>query len=140
MRSAVIEFSTDGSTWNNVSGVANSVESDGSERTTGEVYTADGDTAITGIGKLQPAEVDMNIVYSEATTEGYILLEGLHKNATACKVRWAPKGATTGNYRYTSATGHITKCPPPSGDVESGDPILVTVTHRSPGITAAAIS
>lgn len=140
MRSAVIEYSIDSSTWTGISGVANSVEPSGHARISGEAYTAEGDEAIVTVGKEEPLELTLNIVYSETTTEGYLLLKALKESATACKVRWAPKGSSTGNYRYTTYTGYFVDVPPPGGSVDDGGPILVSAMHRSPGWSAAAIS
>ena len=138
-RNAVIEISTDGTTWTDISGVANKIKVKGPERKSGSAHTASGDKPIVTVGKLEQVEVEMDIVYSEVTTEAYNVLEGYLQNATGVKVRWAPKGTATGNFRYTTDTGYITELPPPAGDFDKADPVMVTTTHVSSGYTKAAI-
>lgn len=140
MRNVVLEFSTTGTTWNDISGVANAVEVDGGDRITGEVFTATGDTPIVLFGKLNPIDVAAKIVYSEVTTEAYLLLEPLYKNGTDIKVRWAPGGNVTGNYRYTTGTTNITEFGYPGGEVGDGDPILIDFSVKTGAISYAAIT
>lgn len=140
LRNAKIEFSTNSSDWVDVSGVTNKINPSGADRKSGEAWTADGDDAIVTVGKSEPVEVEVTVVYTETSTEGYLYMHGYRANATPLRLRWAPKGASTGNYRYTTSTGYVIACLPPGGDVESGDPILGAFTVKAPGYAAAAIS
>ena len=136
---AVLEIATDGRSWTDISGVANRSKVRGPERKSGGAHTASGDKPIVTVGKLEQVEVGMDMVYSEVTTEAYTVLEGYLQNATGVKLRWALKGTATGNYRYTTDTGYITELPPPAGDFDKADPVMVTATHVSSGYTKAAI-
>ena len=138
-RNAVIEISTDGTTWTDISGVANKLKVKGPERKAGSVHTASGDTPIVTIGKLEALEIEADLVYSEVTTEAYTVLEGYHKAATAVRMRWSPKGTATGNYRYTTDAGYITELPPPAGDTDKADPVMVSLAFTSPAYTKAVI-
>ncbi len=140
LRNAKIEFSTNASDWVDISGVTNKIDPSGYAVKSGEVWTADGDDPIIGVGKNEPLEVDVTVVYTENSTEGYLYMHGYKVNKTAIKLRWAPKGGTTGSYRYTTGTGYVIECLPPGGDVDSGDPILGAFKVKAPGYVAAAIS
>lgn len=138
-RNATVEISTDNSVWSDISGVASKVTPGGGTRKKGSTYTASGDKPIVTVGKLEEFEVEIDIVYSEVTTEGYTVLEGYYKNQTQCYMRWTVKGTATGNYRYTTDVGYILDPPLPGGDVAEGDPVMVSVKHTSGGYTKAAI-
>ena len=60
-------------------------------------------------------------------------------NSTAY-LRVAPNGATTGNYRHTSAKGVVTKFPQfPDLDAGSGDVQAIEMTVMHPGWTKAVV-
>jgi hypothetical protein len=78
---------------------------------TGEANTFDGDGTIVVAGKLEAQESNLKIIYTEDGT-GYEMLRGYFGSTNStCYLRVAPNGATTGNYRHTSAKGVITKFP-----------------------------
>lgn len=102
-RNAVVEISSDGSTWVNISGVAQTVSPGDGTRMTGTANTFDGDGTIVVAGKLEAQESNIKIVYTEDGV-GYEILRGYFGSANStCYLRVAPNGATTGNYRHTSA-------------------------------------
>jgi hypothetical protein len=139
-RNAVIEVSPDGSTWTNISGVANSCSSGDGSRMTGEANTFDGDGTIVVAGKLEAQESTLKIIYTEDGV-GYLVLLGYFNSANStCYLRVAPNGATTGNYRHTSAKGVITQFPQFAElDASSGDVQAVEMTVKHPGWTKAVV-
>lgn len=139
MRNVKLEWAT-GATWNDISGVANAVEVSGGDRITGEAYTADGDRPIVLFGKLEPIDVECKIVYSENSTEAWAVLEPLYVAGTNLKLRWAPGGNATGNFRYVTDTTNITAYGYPGGEVSDGAPILVDLAVRTGQISWAAIT
>jgi len=139
MRNVKLEFIT-GATWNDISGVANAVEVSGGDRITGEAFTADGDRPIVLFGKLNPIDVECKIVYSEVTTEAFSLLEPLYVAGTSLRLRWAPGGNATGNYRYVTDTTNITAFGYPGGEVQDGAPILLDMAVKTGQVSWAAIT
>lgn len=139
-RNAVIEYSTNGTSWVDMSGVSNKIDPSGGDRAQGEEFTGDADTAVITIGKREPIKIGIDIVYSEATTDHFVNMETYHQSGTALKIRWAPKGSATGNFRYTTDTGYITSFTPPAGEYGSGDPILVSLELTAAYYGRAAIS
>jgi len=139
MRNVKLEFIT-GSTWNDISGVANAVTVSGGDRITGEAFTADGDRPIVLFGKLNPLDVECKIVYSEVTTEAFTLLEPLYVAGTNLRLRWAPGGNATGNYRYVTDTTNLTAFGYPGGEVQDGAPILLDMSVKTGQVTWAAIT
>lgn len=139
-KDAVIEYSTDGSTWNAISGSGNKLEAGGGDRMIGTAHTGEADIPLLTPGKREEITVDVDAVYSELSGESFRALEPLYEAGTALKIRWAPKGSSTGNYRYTTNTGYLKTCKLPSGEYGSGDPLLVNFQMVAPGFAMAAIS
>lgn len=138
MRNVKLEFIT-GSTWNDISGVANSLDVSGGDRITGEVYTADGDRPIVLYGKLQPIDIAGRIVFSDASDEAWSLLEPLYVAGTDVKLRWAIGGNATGNYRFVTDTVNVV-VGYPGGEVSDGAPILVDLKCKTGKLSWAAIT
>ena len=139
-RNAVVEVSPDGTTWTNISGVANTVSSGDGTRLTGEANTFDGDGTIVVAGKLEAQESNVKLIYTEDGV-GYEILRGYFGSTNStCYLRVAPNGATTGNYRHTSAKGVITKFPQfPELDASSGDVQAIELTIKHPGWAKAVV-
>lgn len=139
---AEIEFSTDGSTWQDYSGFANSVEVSGGDRNSGEVFTAEGDTPIIGAGKRTPIEVKVKVVYTEGTSDPFEDLRAQYETAGGGDVylRFTPRGATVGNFTFTTGKGILTGFSYPAGPVEPGDPITLEFTLKVPSITKSTYS
>ena len=139
-RNAVVEISADGSSWTNISGVAQTVSSGDGTRMTGTANTFDGDGTIVVAGKLEAQESNLKIIYTEDGV-GYEVLRGYFASANSTAyLRVAPNGATTGNYRHTSAKGVITKFPQFAElDAGSGDVQAIEMTVMHPGWTKGVI-
>lgn len=135
----VVEISSDGSTWTNISGDATSVEPDGGERQTGNFKTFDGDTSGLVRGKRDPLTAKISILYNEGVSSGWAMVQAAYENNTALYARWAPKGATTGNKRFTTSAGIVKTQPYAGGSADSADPILCEFDLEVQSITPAAI-
>ena len=138
-RAATVAISPDNSSWTDISGFSNAVTGTQQDRTSGEAYTFDGDKAIVGVGKREPDEAAIKIVYTEGSTEPFSVLRAAFENATPYYVRYTVKAATTGNKRYTSDVGYIISCPYPEVDSTSGDPVTVEFTFKPRGWTDALV-
>lgn len=139
-RNAVIEVSSDGSSWTNISGVANSCSSGDGSRMTGTANTFDGDGTIIVAGKLEAQESTLKIIYTEDGTGYNVLLGYFNSTNSTCYLRVAPNGSTTGNYRHTSGKGVITGFPQFAPlDASSGDVQAIEMTVQHSGWTKAAI-
>lgn len=138
-RNAVIEVSTNGSSWTDISGFANSVDPGESTRMLGEVYTFDGDTAIITAGKRQPLDLDLKFVYTEGGSEVFEVVRAAHEAGTNLYVRYTVKAASTGNFRYTSAAGLIGSFKYPAVDSEDPKSVICGFSLKVPSLTKAAI-
>jgi hypothetical protein len=140
-RNCYIALSTGGTTFTDISGFANSVEPDGGERQTGSVHTADTDYPIITAGKRDAITVKVKAVYTEVTTDPYTVVKTAYEAASALWVRWAPKGNTSGNLGFTTASG-IVKTAPYAGvsDVSNGEALMIEFDLETPYITPAAIA
>lgn len=140
-RNCYIALSTGGTTFTDISGFANSVEPDGGERQTGSVHTGDGDTPIITAGKRDAITVKVKAVYTEVSADPYTVVKTAYEAASALYVRWAPKGNTSGNLGFTTASG-IVKTAPYVGvsDVSNGEALMLEFDVETPYITPAAIA
>ena len=140
---ATVSYSTDGVAFADASGFANTVEVSGGERNAGEVYTADGDTAIVTFGKLAPVDITYNCVFTAGATDPFERLRGYHQTANGAQVifRFAPEGGSGAGAISFTGTGKITEGPWLGGDASSADPLTFSTTVRTAsmlkGVTAS---
>lgn len=135
-----VEISPNGSTWYDASGFANSVAISGGERQTGETYTFDGEFAIVRRGKSEPLEVQLNVVYTEVTSDPADRMLTAYENGTDFYVRWSPGGGNIGDYMYTTEVGIITSPPYPGGEAGGGDPVVVSLNLKVGKINRTTIT
>ena len=134
----MVGLGTDGSTYTDVSGYANSVKISGGERETGNAFTFDGDTSIIKAGKRGPMTVTVRGVYTETASQFYDLAQTAYEAGTAFYVRWSPGGGDAGDSGFTAGAGIVTGVPYPSAEAD-GEPILVQCVIEVAVITEAVI-
>jgi hypothetical protein len=134
-----VGFSTDGATFTEVSGAANSVEISGGERVTGSQPTFTGDTMILKKGKRGTITVTVRGVYTPDADEVYALAKTSYESGGTFYVRWSPGGGDAGDVGYTTSAGIIKNPPYPGGSADSGDPILTEVQVECASVTVATI-
>ena len=100
-------------------------------------YTLDGTGAIILLGKVEPVDVTVNILYTETvTTEPFMVAQAAFAAKSAVQIKWVPRGSGSGaNTIETAATGYITSIDYPAVDATSADALMVSFTVRCPGIT-----
>jgi len=143
-----IEVSTNGSSWTDISGQSNTVETDGGEHQTGEQYTADGDVpVVTYSNKVSSTTVKCSILYTETSGEAFAVIYARYIGTDkTIYLRYAPKGGTTANKRYVASNAAntaiavpIITCNPPNGDASSGDPLMFEFSVMAPRLYQEAI-
>lgn len=130
-----IETSVDGAVWEDQSGTAINIDPGDIERAVGSKKTFDGDTAIVTSGKLEPMEIKVEFVYTEGASDLFTDAYNAQFNNTAFYVRWHPRHGESGEFKYTTASGFVSKLSAPPGDSESGDPVVCAFSLTTPGIT-----
>lgn len=138
-KDVLVEVSTNGSAWTDISGFANNIKLKGFVRNTGEYYTASGDTAIIKSGKRKPGTITIECAYTESAAEPYTLFNTAYSTPSDLYVRWSPKGGTTGQLRFTSNAGIVSEPVYPVGDVEKGDIVKINCTLECTVITPSTI-
>lgn len=139
MANAKVEVSTDGSTYTDISGFAAQVEVSGGDRQAGDSYTYDGDTAIITIGKREPIDITVNVVYTEGSSDPFEAVRAQYEAGSDLYVRWSPKGGSTGDKQYT-ANGPVTSFAYPAGEAGSGDAVLCQFTVHVASISVSAVA
>ena len=124
-----------------ISGASQSIDAVTATVTNGEAYTFVGNHAIITIGKQEPVEVTVNILYTEITTEPFLIVRQMFEEGDATQIKWLPAGAASGADQYeTKTVGYITSMDYPPVDASSSGPVMVSFTVRAPGITYTANS
>jgi len=139
-RIAKVEYSTNYSTYTDLSGGANSISVDGGDRKSGEAWTFDGDKPIITVGKLEPAEITIKSLYVDSSVAHFAVISSMKNNATPTNVRFAYDTDTTGSWRFTSDTGYVISCKPPEAEADPGDPLAFEWTVKVPGLTEAVVA
>ena len=122
-----------------ISGSSQSIDVTTATVVTGEAYTFDGNFALTTVGKYEPVEVKVNIIYTETAAEAFQSVRALFEARTATQLKWLPAGAASGADQYETRTiGYITAMDYPPIDASSAGPLMVSFTVRAPGITYTA--
>jgi len=140
LRDCKVEISTNGTDWTDISGFGAAVERSGGDRQSGDAYTFDGDTAIIAAGKREPIELNVRTVYTEGGSDPWQAVRTQYENAGDLYVRWAPKGGSVGDFRFTSDAGVVKNCPEPTGEAGSGDVVLFQFTIRVPKVTKSVVT
>ena len=138
-----VEVSSNGSTWTNISGTTQAVETPEGTLASGEVYTGDGASAIITSGKFEPVEVKVIIVYTNESNEAFETIRPWYTARTPIYVRWSPKGIGTSGapvFTTTDAEGTLQACPIiafdyPGGDASEAAPVMASFTVKAPFIT-----
>lgn len=140
-RNARVAFSTDGSSWTDISGSSQSVSAGDGTRLTGTGFTFDGNGAMITAGKLDAQESTLEVFYTETSGEAYVLMLAAFNTANSTAyLRVDPLGSTTGNFRHTTAQGVMTQFPQfPDLDASSGDPMMLEATIQHGGWTKSVI-
>ena len=133
---ATISYQSGGTgTYTDISGSSQSVDVVTLTKMTGEAYTFDGSYAVLTVGKNEPSEVVVNVLYTESVTEGYQVMLTAFEVGTLISLKWMPNGATAGADTYTTSAGQITAIDLPAVDASSAGPVMCSFTLRCASIT-----
>ncbi len=133
---ATISYQSGGTgTYTDISGSSQSVDVVTLTKMTGEAYTFDGSYAVLTVGKNEPLEVVVNVLYTDTTTEAYQTMLTAFEQSTLISLKWVPNGATSGADTYTTSAGQITAIDLPAIDASSAGPIMASFTLRCASIT-----
>lgn len=113
-----------------ISGSSQSIEMPELTRKTGEAYTPDAEWSISTFGKIEPFDVKVNVIYTEAAGEAFLLLEAAALAGTLVALKWVTAHPKAGADTITTNAGVITKWQVNGGDASKGDPILCAFTVR----------
>ncbi|CAB4128032.1 hypothetical protein UFOVP107_4 [uncultured Caudovirales phage] len=133
---ATISYQSGGTgSYTDISGSSQSVDVVTLTKMTGEAYTFDGSYAVLTVGKNEPLEVAVKVLYTETTTEAYSIMLSAFENGTLISLKWIPNGTTAGADTYTTSVGQITAIDLPAIDASSAGPVMASFTLRCASIT-----
>lgn len=139
-RNSKVEYSTNGSSWTDMSGFENAIEGAEQARMTGEAYTSDGDTAAITRGKREPMELTVTYLYTEGGAEPFEVIRALFEAGSDLYLRWSPRGGSSGQFQYTTPAGVISNFIYPQGEAGSADPVPGGFTLKVPYITKSVVA
>jgi hypothetical protein len=136
-RDGKVEISTDGVTFTDISGFANSWSVDGGDRMIGEAFTFDGDGPAVALGKKNRFTIAFSFLYTEGATDPAKALWDAYNSSTVYYVRLSPTGGSTNEFTYTSGAGYFLQPLVPDNDASSPD-LLTIETEFSCGTLTRA--
>jgi hypothetical protein len=139
---ALIEVSADGLTWTNISGSSNKIEPPVQTADTGSAATLEGDYKVVTVGKYNPVEIAVTILYTEVAAEAFAFLHTQNLlPGHPLYLRWSP-GGYNGEDRFkvtnatgTTAPGRISELQLPGADGEAAGPTLLTFKVMATRVT-----
>lgn len=126
---AELEMSTDGpSTWVNINSATNQVDNVGGDVATATAFTHTSFIPLVGFGPAALREINLAGLYTESNTEAFYLIRNAYKTRLSVWLRFTPKGISSGNKKYTTTQGRITKFKDPSGSAGTANFVLLQAT------------
>lgn len=126
----------DDGTWADIDSWATEVAVSGEDVPTTETYPFEG-SAIVFAGSKSPVEVSVTCVYTEGSTDPFENIRDRFEAADgpAFEVRFAPGGSSTGGFRFSTAGGKLTACPPPVGAGDASSATVFTFVVRADSLS-----
>ena len=139
-----VEWTTNGSTYTDISGYSTSVADSGGDRKTGEAFTYGDDYPVIGAGKRASRTVDVEVLYNEDST-AFLSLYTLQQSGGQFGLRLTPRGletgaGTVGRYVTQTTYGLLTKLDLPTGNPDDGKPMICKLTVQTPTVTTTTTS
>jgi hypothetical protein len=135
----LVEFSTNGSSWTDISGSIKMVDPGEGTRQSGEDFTLSGDYAIITGGKFSPLEISATGLWTPTSGEAFAVVEAAYIAKSSGYIRWSPQGGSSGQKRYTSDAGVITGFLWPKVDASDAKPVPAGFKLKTPKITESTI-
>lgn len=138
MKNCKVEFSTNGSTWTDVSTDANSVTMSGFDLET-EAVGVFGDTKKQQtVGGYAIGTITIRAMYAETTSSAWGLAHTAYTGRSGLYVRWSPRGGTTGQYKFTSDLGYVKSPVWPTGE-DGAAALMPEVVLETPFVTQGTV-
>ncbi len=125
---------SDCSAWTNVSGSVNSVTPASQTKIVADEHTFDEAGALTQIGKVNPVDITVRVVFSNQATEAYRLARTAFLDANCdgklC-LRWIP-GGNVGDDGFQTGYVPVTSFDWPAIDANAGGSVMGTFIVHAP--------
>lgn len=138
MKNCKVEFSTNNSTWTDISDESNSVTMSGFELETEATPVFGESKKVQTVGGYALGTITIRTMYAETTTGAWGLADAAYNGRTALYVRWSPRGGTTGQYLYTSDAGYVKNPVWPVGE-DGAAAIMPECVIETPFVTKTTV-
>lgn len=127
--------------WADIDSWATEVAVSGEDVPTTQTYPFEG-TAIVFAGNRSPVTVSVTAVYTEGSTDPFQIIRDRFEavDGAPFEVRFTPAGSASGNFRFTTAGGKLTACPPPVGSGDASSATVFTFVVVADSLTRGAIT
>ena len=131
----------DSAVWADIDSWATEVTVSGEDVPTTQVYPFEG-SAIVFAGNRSPVTVSVTCVYTEGSTDPFQIIRDRFEavDGAPFEVRFTPAGSASGNFRFTTAGGKLTACPPPQGAGDASSVTTFTFVVTADSLTRGAIT
>lgn len=117
--------------WVDASGWAAAVTPGGGDHMIGDAHVFTGVWPLTELGKVNPLDWGIRIIYTEEDGEGADLLHGFYENQEQIDLRYRPFGISGWQWFIT---GKVVGPAVPEADGDSGDLLTVDATVHGTGL------
>jgi len=138
MKNCKVEFSTNNSTWTDISDESNSVTMSGFELETEATPVFGEAKKVQTVGGYALGTITIRTMYAETTTGAWGLADAAYNGRTPLYVRWSPRGGTTGQYLYTSDEGYVKNPVWPVGE-DGAAAIMPECVIETPFVTKTTV-
>jgi hypothetical protein len=136
-----VEYSTDGTSFTDISDEAQVIGPAPMTRTLGSGTVFGEDIPVVTAGKREPVDVPLRLFFQDSTTATLAMNAAYTAFTTACGglfvLRWSPTGGTAGEVEYTTNTTYseVMTYPAAGGDSGSADPLMLEIVVRTADVT-----
>jgi hypothetical protein len=133
---AKLEYSADGNTWTDMSGVTNKVTPGGGARGVNQTGTLGTEAPIVSVGRRALRTLTMTVLYTETDSDPWhTFYDTYYMVKTPLYLRISPKGGQTNEYIFTGGPGYIIEMSPPDLNADSEALLQSVVTWNGPDLT-----
>jgi len=139
---AKVEISVNGTDWTDISGHSAMVSPTGGDRQTGQAYTFDGEYPIVKVGKMNPRQTRIDIIYTEESADAYEIARAQFEAAGggAMYARWSPAGGSGGDKLVTTDAGFVQDFQYPEVDSEATGPMKTYFVIQHATLTTSTVA
>lgn len=132
----LLEINLAGAGWVAIDSWATRIEVTGGDIPFNEVRPFTGGAEVF-VGSKSSYNIEVEVLYTEGSTDPFVNIWDAYEasNDVDLEVRWSPKGAGAGGYRFTTSGGKLLNIELPDGAGDADEPNVLVFTVQAGSIT-----